>query len=89
MAQKNTKLPLVQAKHRNGGSEKKWEAYPPEQLASVFRVVSLLMATYKLDDITAHECIAPERKNDPGPAFPMEELRKANGLEGLPEVCRK
>jgi len=89
VAQKNTKLPLVQAKHRNGGPEKKWEAYPPEQLASVFRVVSLLMARYKLDDITGHESIAPERKNDPGPAFPMEELRKANGLEGLPEVCRK
>jgi N-acetyl-anhydromuramyl-L-alanine amidase AmpD len=89
VAKKNSKMPLVQAKHRNGGPEKKWEAYPPEQLASVFRVVSLLMARYKLDDITGHECIAPERKNDPGPAFPMEELRKANGLVGLPEVCRK
>ena len=89
VAQKNSKLPLVQAKHRNGGPEQKWEAYPPEQLASVFRVVSLLMDRYKSVDITGHECIAPERKNDPGPAFPMEELRKANGLGGLPEVCRK
>jgi N-acetyl-anhydromuramyl-L-alanine amidase AmpD len=89
VARKNSKLPLVRAKHRNGGPEKKWEAYPPEQLASVFRVVSLLMARYKLTDITGHDCIAPERKNDPGPAFPMEELRKANGLAGLPEVCRK
>lgn len=86
VATKISKLPLVEARHRNGGPLQKWEAYPPAQLASVFNVVALLMERYKLDDITGHECIAPERKNDPGPAFPMEELRKANGLKGLPEV---
>ncbi len=89
LAGRQSKLPLHEARHRNGGPVRKWETYPPAQLASVFRVVSLLMERYKLDDITGHDCIAPERKNDPGPAFPMAELRKANGLAGLPEVHQK
>ena len=41
-----------------------------------------------LDDITGHDCIAPERRNDPGPAFPMQELRELCGFSGLPEVHR-
>ena len=51
-----------------------------------FRLVSLLMAKYDLHDITGHDCVSSWRKADPGPAFPMLELRKANGLSGLPVV---
>jgi N-acetyl-anhydromuramyl-L-alanine amidase AmpD len=81
------------ASHRNGskGTEetrdgKEWEVYPEAQLRSVFGLVSLLMAKYDLHDITGHDCISSWRKADPGPAFPMLELRKANGLSGLPVV---
>jgi N-acetyl-anhydromuramyl-L-alanine amidase AmpD/N-acetylmuramoyl-L-alanine amidase len=81
------------ASHRNGskGTEeardgKEWEVYPQAQLRSVFGLVSLLMAKYDLHDITGHDCISSWRKADPGPAFPMLELRKANGLSGLPVV---
>jgi N-acetylmuramoyl-L-alanine amidase len=81
------------ASHRNGskGTEeardgKEWEIYPKAQLRSVFGLVSLLMAKYDLHDITGHDCISSWRKADPGPAFPMLELRKANGLSGLPVV---
>jgi len=83
----------VAASHRNGsnGSDeakngKVWEAYPKGQLQAVFDLVSLLTTKYDLHDITGHDCIAPERKADPGPAFPMLELRQANGLSGLPVV---
>ena len=83
----------VAASHRNGskGSSeardgKEWEVYPKPQLRSVFGLVSLLMAKYDLHDITGHDCISSWRKADPGPAFPMLELRKANGLSGLPVV---
>jgi N-acetyl-anhydromuramyl-L-alanine amidase AmpD len=41
---------------------------------------------YSLDDITGHDCIAPERKLEPGPAFPMVPLREARGFKGLPAV---
>ena len=83
----------IKADHRNGSkgtSEardgKEWEAYPEAQLKAVFSLVSLLVAKYDLQDITGHDCIAPERKADPGPAFPMLELRAANGFSGLPKV---
>ena len=83
----------VAASHRNGskGSSeardgKEWEVYPKAQLRSVFDLVSLLMVKYDLHDITGHDCISSWRKADPGPAFPMLELRRANGLSGLPVV---
>jgi len=49
-------------------------------------MVSLLIAKYDLPDITGHDCISSWRKADPGPAFPLLELRKANGLSGVPVV---
>lgn len=74
------------AKHPNGGPLTQWEEYPAAQLATLTAVAQLLVTTYNLDDITGHDCIAPERKNDPGPAFPMEQLRRACGFTGLPAV---
>jgi len=81
-----TKLPFVRAKHRNGGPVQSWEAYPQAQLDSVFVSAKAICKRYNLDDVTGHDCIAPERKNDPGPAFPMLELREFCGFTGLPQV---
>ncbi|MEQ1861599.1 MAG: N-acetylmuramoyl-L-alanine amidase [Chthoniobacteraceae bacterium] len=89
LAKRWTKLPPVSAKHRNGGPLQKWEAYPEPQLISVTALAMALVLRYRLDDITGHDCIAPERKNDPGPAFPMGALRKACGFTGLPAVHKK
>lgn len=68
------------AKHPNGGPVTEWEEYPAAQLAAVLELSKLLVATYHLDDCTTHEAIAPERKNDPGPCFPVEEMREACGF---------
>jgi N-acetylmuramoyl-L-alanine amidase len=86
LAKKWSKLPLVRARHRNGGSLTNWEAYPIEQLAALTKLTQALVERYKLDDVTGHDFIAPERKNDPGPALPMELLREACGFSGLPAV---
>jgi N-acetylmuramoyl-L-alanine amidase len=86
LARKWSKLPLVEAAHRNGGPVKNWEDYPRAQLVAVTKLVQALVKRYRLDDITGHDCIAPERKADPGPAFPMERLRQSCGMSGLPIV---
>lgn len=86
VAKRWSKLPLVTLKHRNGGPVMKWEQFPKAQIAACTETVQVLVARYNLDDITGHDCIAPERKVDPGPAFPMEELRVACGFHGSPEV---
>lgn len=80
LAKRWSKLPLVEARHKNGGPVQKWEAYPVAQLAACEAVSKALVARYKLDDVVGHEDIAPARKNDPGPAFPMPVLRVACGL---------
>jgi N-acetylmuramoyl-L-alanine amidase len=85
-ARKQPGFASITAKHRNGGGAVEWEEYPAAQLEAVTEIAKLLVETYKLDDVTGHDCIAPERKDDPGPAFPMEDLRKACGFTGLPEV---
>jgi N-acetylmuramoyl-L-alanine amidase len=79
----------VKAKHRNGGPEQVWEAYSKVQLAVVTQVSRLLVQFYNLDDVTGHDCISPERKDDPGPAFPMLTFREALGFKGLPVVHSK
>ncbi len=78
------------AKHRNGGRVVEWEEYDPRQLEAVFALSKALCERYNLDDITGHDCIAPERKNDPGPCFPMEELREFCGFgRTLPVVHQR
>lgn len=76
----------ITARHRKGGAAQEWESYPEAQRAAVFEIAKVLVETYRLDDITGHDCIAPERKDDPGPAFPMADLRQACGFDGLPAV---
>ena len=80
LAAKWSKLPLVKAKHKNGGPLTEWEAYPEAQVAACIEVAKALVARYKLDDVIGHDDIAPDRKVDPGPAFPMERLRMACGF---------
>lgn len=75
-------------RHRNGGPVRDWEAYPAAQVAACVAVSRALVERYNLDDVTGHDCIAPARKTDPGPAFDMVALRQACGFSGLPEVHR-
>lgn len=84
LAKRWTKLPLVKAKHKNGGPVQEWEAYPEAQVKACEEVAKALVKRYNLDDVVGHEDIAPSRKNDPGPAYPMQKLREACGFKGLP-----
>lgn len=68
-------LPPLRAKHKNGGPLCDWERYTPEQIATAKELSAVLVRRYKLDQIVGHDDIAPDRKVDPGPAFPMAEFR--------------
>jgi N-acetylmuramoyl-L-alanine amidase len=62
--------------HRNEQQPSWWHRYPPAQLDVVTDLCSLLTETYRMRYILGHEEIAPQRKQDPGPAFPLDELRQ-------------
>jgi N-acetylmuramoyl-L-alanine amidase len=80
-----SKLPPTIAPHKNGGPTKEWETYPGAQIAACEMLSKVLCDRYNLDDVVGHDDIAPARKSDPGPAFPMLALREACGFKGLPK----
>jgi N-acetylmuramoyl-L-alanine amidase len=64
--------PPIVARHKNGGPEQGWEAYYPDQIANGLELTRwLLGACPTIREIVGHDDIAPKRKTDPGPAFPM------------------
>lgn len=66
---------VVEAVHRNETSPSFWHAYTEEQIAAVNEICTALIETYPIEMILGHEEIAPSRKSDPGPAFPLDKMR--------------
>jgi N-acetylmuramoyl-L-alanine amidase len=61
--------------HKNPRVRKEfWDRYPPRQLQVVSEICKLLVNAYGIREILGHDDIAPERKQDPGPGFPMVDL---------------
>lgn len=52
-----------------------WEEYTEEQVDTVMAICQVLYDTYNIKEFLGHDEISPGRKQDPGPAFPMEEIR--------------
>lgn len=71
---------VVEAIHRNHTRPKYWHVYTEEQINAARDLCALLIDEYGIKDILGHEEIAPKRKSDPGPAFPLDRFR--NGLLG-------
>jgi N-acetylmuramoyl-L-alanine amidase len=66
---------VIKAVHRNENKPRYWHIYTPEQIDAVLQLCRLLTDTYDIKYILGHEEIAPLRKLDPGPAFPLNRLR--------------
>lgn len=68
----------------SGTQTKGWENYPATQLEAVERVTRALLAAYpSISEVLGHQEIAPGRKFDPGPAFPMECFRDLVDSRGI------
>lgn len=66
---------VIQAKHKNETALSFWHTYTTQQIARCKDIAAELVREYGLKDVIGHDDIAPTRKPDPGPAFPMAELR--------------
>lgn len=69
---------VLVANHKHdkaGAAAGGWHTYPQAQLEAALEVSRLLVRQYGLKQLVGHEDIAPGRKRDPGPAFPMEQFR--------------
>jgi N-acetylmuramoyl-L-alanine amidase len=62
---------------RVGGETYYWPRYTSEQLATIDKLTEALCSTYEILDVVSHEQIDTRGwKVDPGPAFPMNLVRR-------------
>ncbi|MEW6755073.1 MAG: N-acetylmuramoyl-L-alanine amidase [Candidatus Latescibacterota bacterium] len=73
---------VVWGVHRHQTRATPWHRFTATQLIRVEEVCGLLVREYSLHHILGHDEVAPGRKVDPGPAFPLDELR-ARLLHGI------
>ena len=73
----------VHAKHKLDQEPRWWHAYTAIQIITATDLAKLLVKSYNLKEIVGHEDIAPGRKKDPGPAFPLSHIQAL--VMGRPE----
>ena len=77
---------VVNAIHKNESSPRYWQKFTPQQLSKGAEVARAILEAYpSIEMILGHDDIAPGRKSDPGPAFPMQEFLEDCGWIDAPE----
>ncbi len=70
----------VEAKHKSGKAPANWThwaEFSDMEFDLCAQICDLWRREYGIKDIVGHDDISPGRKFDPGPAWPMDALRKA------------
>ncbi len=65
---------VMVAAHKFETLERGWHRYTEPQLTALLAAAEAIVTHYGLIDVLGHDDIAPQRKKDPGPAFPMESV---------------
>jgi len=69
------KSQAIYATHKLDTVPQWWHAYSEVQISLAIELAILLVQHYGLKDVVGHEDIAPDRKRDPGPAFPLAHIQ--------------
>lgn len=66
---------------------KTWDPFPEGQMRAVLALTQDIVARYQIppNRVVGHADIAPQRKEDPGPAFPWEQFARA-GVGAWPDA---
>jgi N-acetyl-anhydromuramyl-L-alanine amidase AmpD/Asp-tRNA(Asn)/Glu-tRNA(Gln) amidotransferase C subunit len=72
---------VIQATHRNERTKRYWEVYTQSQIEATYNLCQLLKSKYpEIKYLLGQDEISAGRKLDPGPAFPLQQLRDQLGL---------
>ncbi|MBF0538594.1 MAG: N-acetylmuramoyl-L-alanine amidase [Nitrospirae bacterium] len=67
---------VLEATHKHEKTSRLWMPYPDAQVEAVLELCRLIKQEYPdIKDVLGHDDIAPDRKLDPGPMFPLTDLR--------------
>lgn len=80
----------TQLTHKHEQTPSLWEVYRETQLAALTDLTRAILTAYpSITEIVGHDDIAPGRKSDPGPAFPMARFMSlVEGRDDAPALHR-
>jgi N-acetylmuramoyl-L-alanine amidase len=82
-------IELVNSGYRRTLTGREWQAFTPAQIASLSALVKDVAQRYGIapENIVGHSDIASQRKQDPGPRFPWQQLAQ-QGIGAWPDADR-